>query len=246
MSIMFRNSNAALEKELAAEDYRAHPVRNRIAVFAVALTAILIVVTFTVGIGFVNAEVRAMGVSPGSGADSAMIYGDEQVLERVRSLPQVEWAAFAKRCSTSYLHNADFSGLDVRLFAADEVHYDKNMVELMGVANMVNTVTTDVMARKAEYAAMQSIGMTGRQMKRDIFAKYAGLTAVSLITAAAVGAVLSYMIGTDAIFNFSIGAFGQALGIFLFLSLGLCMAMAELLTRVMNKKSVVERLRETT
>lgn len=80
MSIMFRNSNAALEKELAAEDYRAHPVRNRIAVFAVALTAILIVVTFTVGIGFVNAEARAMGASPGPGADSAMIYGDEQVL----------------------------------------------------------------------------------------------------------------------------------------------------------------------
>lgn len=104
------------------------------------------------------------------------------------------------------------------------------IVGLIGVANMVNTVTTDLMARKAEYAAMQSIGMTGRQMKRDIFAKYAGLTSVSLMTAAAVGAVLSYMIGTEPIFNFSIGAFGKALGIFLFLSVGLCMAMAELLT----------------
>ena len=50
MSIMFRNSNATLERELAAEDYKAHPVRNRIAILAVALTAILIVVTFTVGI----------------------------------------------------------------------------------------------------------------------------------------------------------------------------------------------------
>lgn len=131
MSIMFRNSNAALEKELAAEDYKAHPVRNRIAVLAVALTAILIVVTFTVGIGFVSAETRSMGASPGPGADSAVIYGDEQVLERVRALPQVEWAAYARRCSTSYLHNSDFSGLDVRLFAADDVHYDKNMVELI-------------------------------------------------------------------------------------------------------------------
>lgn len=131
MSIMFRNSNVALEKELAAEDYNAHPVRNRIAVLAVALTAILIVVTFTVGIGFVSAETRSMGASPGPGADSAVIYGDEQVLERVRALPQVEWAAYARRCSTSYLHNSDFSGLDVRLFAADDVHYDKNMLELI-------------------------------------------------------------------------------------------------------------------
>lgn len=131
MSIMFRNSNATLERELAAEDYKAHPVRNRIAILAVALTAILIVVTFTVGIGFVNAQTRSIGASPGPGADSAMIYGDEQVLERVRALPQVEWAAYVRRCSTSYLHNRDFSGLDVRLFAADEVHYDKNMVELI-------------------------------------------------------------------------------------------------------------------
>ena len=35
------------------------------------------------------------------------------------------------RCSTSYLHNEEFSGLDVRLFAADEVHYEKNMVDLV-------------------------------------------------------------------------------------------------------------------
>lgn len=129
--IMFRNSNAALEKELAAEDYRAHPVRNRIAVLAVALTAVLIVVTFTIGIGFANAMARSLGASPGPGADSSVIYGDEQVLERVRALPQVEWAAYAKRCSVSYMHNREFTGVDVRLFAADEVHYDKNMVQLI-------------------------------------------------------------------------------------------------------------------
>lgn len=131
MSIMFRNSNAALEKELAAEDYKAHVVRNRIAVFAVALTAVLIVVTFTVGIGFVRTESRYLGAAPGPGADGAFLYGDEQTLERVRALPQVEWAAYARRCSTSYLHNSDFQGVDVRLFAADEVHYDKNRVKLI-------------------------------------------------------------------------------------------------------------------
>ena len=42
----------------------------------------------------------------------------------------------------------------------------------------------------------------------------------------------------------SMPALYQALGIFLFLSVGLCMAMAELLTRELNKKSIVERLRE--
>lgn len=128
--IMFQNSNAASEKELAAEDYKAHPVRNRIAVLAVALTAILLVVVFSVGLGMIKTISLSMGASPGPGADGS-IYGDEEVLERVRALPQVEWAALARRCSTTYLHNREFNGLDVRLFAADDVHYEKNMVDLI-------------------------------------------------------------------------------------------------------------------
>ena len=93
MSIMFRNSNATLEKELAAQDYKAHPVRNRLAALAVALSAILLSVTFSVGIGFVQTSTRATGASPGPGCDSAAIMGDEEILEKVRKQPQVEWAA---------------------------------------------------------------------------------------------------------------------------------------------------------
>lgn len=131
MRFMFQNSNAGLERELAAEDYKAHPVRNRMAILAVALTTILICVVFTVGVGLVKAEILSFGASPGPGADSCCIYGDEEILAKVRELPQVDWAAYVKRCSATYLHNREFSGLEVRLFAADKVHYDKNMVELL-------------------------------------------------------------------------------------------------------------------
>lgn len=131
MSIMFRNSNAALEKELAAEDYRAHPVRNRLAVLAVALSTILLSVTFSVGIGFVQTYIHALGASPGPGCDSASILGDEEVLEKVRKQPQVDWAAYVRRCSSTRLHNREFQPMDVYLLAADEVHYDKNMVDLI-------------------------------------------------------------------------------------------------------------------
>lgn len=131
MSLMFRNSNTALEKELAAEDYKAHPVRNRLAVLAVALTAVLLVVAFTVGIGLVRTAVLSLGASPGPGADSNIIYGDEKVLAKIRQQPQVDWAAYVKRCSSTRLHNQEFTGLDVYLFAADEVHYDKNMIDLL-------------------------------------------------------------------------------------------------------------------
>lgn len=131
MSIMFRNSNAALEKELAAEDYKAHPARNRLAILAVALSAILLSVTFSVGIGFVQTTARAMGASPGPGCDSASIFGDETILEKVRKQPQVDWAAYVRRCSSTRLHNREFQTMDVYLLAADEVHYDKNMVDLL-------------------------------------------------------------------------------------------------------------------
>lgn len=131
MSMMFSNSNTALEKELAAADYKAHPVRNRLAVLAVALSAILLSVTFSVGIGFVQTSTRAMGASPGPGCDSASILGDEKILEKVREQPQVDWAAYVRRCSSTRLHNREFQPLDVFLLAADEVHYDKNMVDLL-------------------------------------------------------------------------------------------------------------------
>ena len=131
MSIMFRNSNAALEKELAAEDYRAHPVRNRLGILAVALCAVMIIITFSVGIGLAQTYSRSMGASPGPGADSASLCGDEEILGRIREQPQVEWAAYVRRCSSTRLHNREFNPLDVYLLAADEVHYDKNMVDLI-------------------------------------------------------------------------------------------------------------------
>ena len=118
------------------------------------------------------------------------------------------------------------------------------IVGLIGVANMVNTVTTDVMARKVEYAAMQSIGMTGRQMKRDIFEKYAVLVATALGLATVAGAALAYKVGAQPGFNFSAGAFVQALMIFVVISAGLCVVMAQVLTWGMNRRSIVERLRE--
>lgn len=131
MSIMFKNSNVGMEKELAAEDYKAHAVRNRVAILAVMLTTILITVIFTVGFSLVRTASLSVSASPGPGADGSCVYGDYEILEKVRALPQVEWAAFARRCSSTYLHNREFSSVETRLFAADDVHYEKNMVDLI-------------------------------------------------------------------------------------------------------------------
>lgn len=131
MNIMFRNSNADIGRELASEDYKAHTVRNRMAVLAVVLTTVLLTVVFTVGFGMVRTVSLAASAAPGPGADGNCVYGDYEVLEKVRELPQVEWAAFVRRCSSTYLHNKEFASVETRLFAADRVHYEKNMVDLI-------------------------------------------------------------------------------------------------------------------
>ena len=123
--MMFGNSNTGIEKELAMEDYKVHTVRNRGGVLAVILTAVLLAVVFNVGLSLVRTVSLATAASPGPGADGNCVYGDYEILEKVRALPQVEWAAFVRRCSSTYLHNKEFAGVETRLFAADSVHYDK-------------------------------------------------------------------------------------------------------------------------
>ena len=129
--MMFGNLITGIEKELALEDYKVHTVRNRVAVLAVILTAVLLAVVFNVGLSLVHTVSLATAASPGPGADGNCVYGDYEILEKVRALPQVEWAAFVRRCSSTYLHNKEFAGVETRLFAADSVHYDKNKVELI-------------------------------------------------------------------------------------------------------------------
>ena len=119
------------------------------------------------------------------------------------------------------------------------------IVGLIGIANLINTVTTDVMARKLEYAAMQSIGMTGKQMERDVFTKYARYIFISIGLAAVFGTFITYLAaGTPTFTGFSLSAFMQAFLLFLLFSVLLCAAMARILTKAMSRKSIVERLRE--
>ena len=121
------------------------------------------------------------------------------------------------------------------------------IVGLIGIANVVNTVSTDVSARKLEYAAMQSIGMTKKQMERDIFGKYARYVFLASGLAAVSGAVLTYVLGMNPLFTgFSAGTFLKALAALIVFAVLLCIWMAHILTNIMNKQSVVDRLRSIT
>lgn len=128
---MYQNTNKECVKELGRENYRAHPGRNRMAILAVILTTVLISVAFTVGFTVYQTVYTMESAAPGPGCDSNGFYGTYDNAVKARELPQVEWAAYAGRCSERMLQNKEFAGLEVRLFAADKEHYDKNMVKLL-------------------------------------------------------------------------------------------------------------------
>lgn len=115
---------------------------------------------------------------------------------------------------------------------------------LIGLVNIINTQITDALARKLEFAAMQSIGMTKKQMRyllaRDgcviIGSGFLLSIPVSLTATRAVTA-------PPASTGFSAGTYGTSLALSLAAALLTVWATAAVLTFVMNKKPVVERLR---
>lgn len=128
---MYANNNKEIINEIAREDYKVHRIRNMMAVLAIALTALLVTVVCTSGIGSARAMSSAMGASPGPGADSAAIIGTEEQYEEIQKLPQVDWAAIARDCSTTTIHNREMLGLMVKLLAVEPDYYEKNYAELI-------------------------------------------------------------------------------------------------------------------
>jgi putative ABC transport system permease protein len=60
------------------------------------------------------------------------------------------------------------------------------ILALIGVLNFINTVAASVIARRREFAVLQSVGMTGKQLRRTLFfegACLAALTAFFTLTA---------------------------------------------------------------
>ncbi|MGI6070086.1 MAG: ABC transporter permease [Blautia sp.] len=117
---------------------------------------------------------------------------------------------------------------------------------MIGITNVVNTLVTGVISRKLEYAAMQSVGMTKKQMKHSIAANGLSLSVVSLAAAFLLGGGLAYVVASGIPFftGFTWGPFVTACLLLVVVVLFVNLAVAAILTRMLNKKPVVERLRE--
>ncbi len=121
------------------------------------------------------------------------------------------------------------------------------IIGLVGVLNFVNAVLTGILTRKRELAVLQSIGMTGKQLK--IMLVYEGLyytllaLAVSLVMTVCIGPLMGTVL-SDVFWFFSYRLTVTPILVILpiFLALG---ALVPLRTyRSVSKRTIVERLRE--
>lgn len=117
---------------------------------------------------------------------------------------------------------------------------------MIGICNVVNTLVTGVLSRKLEFAAMQSVGMTKKQMCAMIGREGLMLSGISVLAAIPLGVFFCRVLGKEMLFlsGFSAGVFAAGCGILLAVMCGVSICVAVLLTRFLTRRPVVERLRE--
>ncbi|OKP87448.1 hypothetical protein A3842_06200 [Paenibacillus sp. P3E] len=122
------------------------------------------------------------------------------------------------------------------------------VIALIGVLNYINTVITGVIARKNEFALLESIGMTKRQLKKVLV--YEGLFNVLLTVSvtSTLGVFLTYRISKSIADNMAFTVFHMGWLPFI-LVVPVLAAIAYTVTlfsyRMLSKATVVERLRQT-
>lgn len=121
------------------------------------------------------------------------------------------------------------------------------IVGIVGVLNFLNAVLTSILARKREFAMLQSIGMTGKQLKTMLIWEgiaYAGISVLlSLVLSLGMSGLLKGV--AEGIFWFFTYRFTILPVLCLapvFLIMGVCIPLA--VYRSVAKQSIVERLRQ--
>ena len=121
------------------------------------------------------------------------------------------------------------------------------IIGIIGIANFVNSVLTSVITRKKEFAMLQSIGMTGRQLKSMLSFEGLYYAVGTIITSTVLGVLFSVVVVkgiSSGIWFFTYRfVIWPMLVIYPFLIL-LTVAIPALLYRQITKVSIMERLRQ--
>lgn len=121
------------------------------------------------------------------------------------------------------------------------------IIGLIGIANFVNSVLTSIITRKKEFAMLQSIGMTGKQLKKMLSFEglyyAAGTVALSLAFGSLVSLVIVQAISSSIWFFTYKFVIWPMLAIYPFLIV-LTVVIPTLLYRQTAKVSIIERLHQ--
>lgn len=120
-------------------------------------------------------------------------------------------------------------------------------VGLIGVLNFVNSILTDIIARRREFAMLQSIGMTGVQLRRMLMAEGIYYVAGSGLAALLLSILMSCFVvaplaGGMWFFTWKFTLLPIGLVIPLLFVIGILLPAA---LRTVEKESIIDRLRET-
>lgn len=120
------------------------------------------------------------------------------------------------------------------------------VIGIVGVLNFLNAVLTSILTRRREFAVMQAIGMTGRQLKKILVCEgvlYAGLAVgVSLVISLAMGPMMENSLGSMFwFFTYRFTLLPIVVITPVFLALGVALPLA--VYQKEKKQSIVDRIR---
>lgn len=122
------------------------------------------------------------------------------------------------------------------------------ILALIGILNFINTMATSIMTRSRELAMLQSVGMTGKQLKQMLFGEGLGYAVLTLLFTLTFGSVISALL-TNGIANqiwfFSYHFSLMPVLICTPILLVMCALVPLICAEILQKKSIVERLRES-
>ncbi|MEK4454472.1 ABC transporter permease [Paenibacillus sp. FSL L8-0506] len=164
----------------------------------------------------------------------------------------VEQAAKALTDSTNELSlksredYKDELGGFIRIFQT--VGYGLSLViALIGVLNYINTVLTGVVSRRNEFAMLESIGMTKKQLKRMLILEGLYTVLLTVLITSTLGVLLTYNLSKSITENMAFMVFQMSWLPFI-LTVPILLVLAYTVTlrayKTLSQASIVERLRE--
>ncbi len=121
------------------------------------------------------------------------------------------------------------------------------ILALIGILNFINAIVTSIRSRRQEFAVLQSIGMTGGQLKQMLVSEGAYYIIFTVLFTLTLGSLLTYVMMTaieNVIWYFSYRFIITPVLIVIPIMLVLAMLIPVISYARMCRRSVVERLRE--